>query len=112
MRRAIVRMDYLCSYCRKEFSTTADHVIPIKQGGLDKWFNLVGACKECNIEKGPRTPKQAGMKLHVPLRWFQPEPKVLPNISQTVRGPKRFDVEVKRLPDNRKVSPIAVMMIK
>jgi hypothetical protein len=37
---------------------------------LTTWTNVVTACKPCNLRKGPRTPKDAGMKLlikpHVP----------------------------------------------
>lgn len=56
----------LCMYCGHEYPEsllTRDHVIPISQGGRDKWSNVVSSCKACNTRKGGRTPEQAGMPL-------------------------------------------------
>jgi len=55
-----------CQYCGKRFPTSElslDHVIPRSLGGLSAWDNIVCACTTCNVKKGGRTPKQAGMKL-------------------------------------------------
>lgn len=55
-----------CQYCgRKESlsSFTYDHVVPIAQGGITCWTNIVVACMPCNQRKGDRTPLQAGMRL-------------------------------------------------
>jgi len=55
-----------CQYCGKNLAfneVTIDHVIPKSQGGPMHWHNVVLACQPCNNGKGPRTPKQAGMKL-------------------------------------------------
>ncbi len=60
------RDDYRCLYCGVQFDhdeLTRDHVIPRTQGGLDRWENVVAACKRCNHGKGGRTPEQAGVKL-------------------------------------------------
>lgn len=44
-----------CFYCGKiKDRMETDHIIPIKQGGLEVWWNLRKACKECNLAKGPR----------------------------------------------------------
>tara|TARA_B100000315_G_C14146848_1_gene393888 strand:- start:244 stop:519 length:276 start_codon:yes stop_codon:yes gene_type:complete len=40
-----------------------DHVRPISRGGVDKWQNVVSACRRCNHHKGNRLPEEAGMQL-------------------------------------------------
>lgn len=60
------RDDHYCMYCGNKFSDktlTRDHVIPISQGGANKWNNVVAACQRCNNHKGGRTPEQANMEL-------------------------------------------------
>ena len=55
-----------CQYCGKRFPTSElslDHVVPRMMGGKATWENIVCACARCNVKKGGRTPKQAGMKL-------------------------------------------------
>ncbi len=55
-----------CQYCGKHFPTSElslDHVIPRSMGGMATWDNIVCACTRCNVKKGGRTPKQAGMLL-------------------------------------------------
>jgi 5-methylcytosine-specific restriction endonuclease McrA len=55
-----------CQYCGKRFPMTElslDHVIPRTMGGKATWENIVCACTGCNVRKGGRTPKQAGMLL-------------------------------------------------
>jgi 5-methylcytosine-specific restriction endonuclease McrA len=68
-RRNILERDrQTCQYCdRKGDQLTLDHVIPRSRGGGDTWENLVAACVRCNVKKGNRTPKEAGMIL-----LFQP----------------------------------------
>jgi len=62
-----VRDQFVCQYCGKKISDktqlTRDHVIPRSYGGDTSWKNCVTCCKKCNLNKGGRTPKQAGMKL-------------------------------------------------
>ncbi|MCR9220029.1 MAG: HNH endonuclease [Alphaproteobacteria bacterium] len=56
----------LCQYCGDDFSAhdlTFDHVVPRSQGGVTSWANVVSACGPCNLRKGGRTPRQAGMPL-------------------------------------------------
>ena len=55
-----------CQYCGRRFPTrelSLDHVVPRSMGGKSNWTNIVCACVECNVKKGGRTPKLAGMKL-------------------------------------------------
>jgi 5-methylcytosine-specific restriction endonuclease McrA len=66
-RRNLFARDHnQCQYCGKKFPTTElslDHVVPRAQGGKTTWENIVCACVACNVRKGGRTPKQAGMLL-------------------------------------------------
>lgn len=44
-----------CFYCKEHKDEMQyDHVYPIALGGTDHWFNLVRACKSCNMAKGVR----------------------------------------------------------
>ncbi len=55
-----------CQYCGKKFATTElslDHLVPRSRGGLANWENIVCACLRCNVRKGGRTPREAGMRL-------------------------------------------------
>ncbi|MBN2312858.1 MAG: HNH endonuclease [Sedimentisphaerales bacterium] len=65
-RNIFARDKNKCQYCGKHFPTSElslDHVIPRTQGGKTTWENIVCACAACNVKKGGRKPKQAGMKL-------------------------------------------------
>jgi hypothetical protein len=65
--RTLFRRDAnVCMYCADRFSTselTRDHIMPLSQGGTDRWSNVVTACRRCNNHKGGRTPEQANMQL-------------------------------------------------
>ena len=65
-RNIFARDENICQYCGRRFPTTElslDHITPTCLGGGTSWDNLVCACVRCNVKKGGRTPKQAGMKL-------------------------------------------------
>ena len=66
-RRNIFARDHnQCQYCGKKFPTSElslDHIVPRSQGGLATWENIVCACVACNVRKGGRTPREAGMTL-------------------------------------------------
>ncbi len=65
-RNIFARDNNQCQYCGKKFPTTElslDHVVPRSQGGQSSWENIVCCCLGCNVRKGGRTPKQAGMTL-------------------------------------------------
>ncbi len=65
--RYLFRRDgHFCMYCGGCFTDrelTRDHIVPKVQGGVDRWHNVVAACRRCNHFKGGRTPEQAGMEL-------------------------------------------------
>ena len=65
-KNVLLRDRYRCQYCGKEFTPallTLDHVVPTSQGGKTQWDNVVTACKTCNVRKGNRKPREAGMAL-------------------------------------------------
>lgn len=63
-RRNILHRDrYACQYCGKKSDLTIDHIIPRSRGGKDTWDNVAVACLRCNVNKGSRTPKEAGLEL-------------------------------------------------
>ena len=67
-RNSFARDGGRCQYCGKKFPTpelSLDHVIPRTQGGKTTWENIVCCCLKCNVQKGGRTPHQAGMTLIV-----------------------------------------------
>ncbi len=86
-RNIFARDGNLCQYCGKRFSTSElslDHVLPTCLGGGTSWENLVCACVKCNVRKGGRTPKQAGMKLICkPVR-----PRCSPMLTVKLGNPK------------------------
>ena len=60
-----LRDRFACQYCGRTLPTqelTFDHVIPRSRGGLSTWENVVTACAPCNLSKGGRTPREAGMQ--------------------------------------------------
>lgn len=66
-RSNILRRDqYCCQYCGIDMTdktATIDHVVPKSKGGGSTWVNMVAACRDCNLSKGNRTPKEAKMEL-------------------------------------------------
>jgi 5-methylcytosine-specific restriction endonuclease McrA len=65
-KNVLVRDVFTCQYCGHYFASnelTVDHVIPKVQGGENRWNNVVACCRICNVKKGGRTPRQAGMSL-------------------------------------------------
>jgi hypothetical protein len=54
LRLEVLERDgYVCQYCGG-YATTADHLIPLKAGGLTVPENLVAACARCNFSKQDR----------------------------------------------------------
>jgi len=65
-RNIFARDKSRCQYCGKRQRTSElslDHVVPKSMGGKSVWDNIVCACAKCNVKKGGRTPRQAGMTL-------------------------------------------------
>jgi 5-methylcytosine-specific restriction endonuclease McrA len=61
-----LRDGFTCQYCNKVFQRAQlnlDHVVPRSQGGRTSWENVVCSCVRCNLNKGGRTPAQAGLRL-------------------------------------------------
>jgi 5-methylcytosine-specific restriction endonuclease McrA len=58
-----LRDEFACQYCGARGELTFDHVIPRSSGGRTTWENVVAACGPCNLRKGSKTLRQAGMKL-------------------------------------------------
>lgn len=66
----------VCAYCGHQFSPdvlTIEHIQPKSKGGLNRWMNVVTACKPCNQKKSFRTPEEARMPLlylpYIPNRF-------------------------------------------
>lgn len=49
---------------------TVDHILALINGGSNDMSNLVGCCESCNGRKSNLSVKEAGMVLHMPLRFF------------------------------------------
>lgn len=63
-RNVFHRDSHRCQYCgRSEDRLSIDHVVPRSRGGLDAWENVTTAYLPCNVRKGNRTPREAGMPL-------------------------------------------------
>ena len=70
-RNVLVRDGFQCAYCGKRGDRLSiDHIIPKSRGGSTDFDNCVAACHRCNLKKGGRTPREAGMFLQ--KRPFQP----------------------------------------
>jgi len=68
-----LRDGFRCQYCGTGHDLTFDHVVPRAYGGRTTWDNVATACAPCNLRKGGRTPREAGMALaiapHRPDSW-------------------------------------------
>jgi len=65
-RNLLIRDKHRCQYTGKKVTmknATIDHVFPKSRGGKTTWDNVVIASFEANIQKGNRTPEEAGLKL-------------------------------------------------
>lgn len=58
-----LRDEFCCQYCGSKGDLTFDHVLPRARGGITSWENVVAACSPCNLRKGSKTLKQAGLRL-------------------------------------------------
>ena len=58
-----LRDGFLCQYCGSKGDLTFDHVMPRASGGVTSWENVVAACSRCNLKKGSKSLRRAGMSL-------------------------------------------------
>lgn len=61
-----LRDRFTCQYCGDRLASrdlTFDHVIPKARGGRTNWENVVAACGDCNLLKGPFLPHECHMTL-------------------------------------------------
>ena len=58
-----LRDHFSCQYCGFKGDLTFDHVVPRASGGVTSWQNVVAACSPCNLKKGSKSLKRAGMSL-------------------------------------------------
>ena len=96
-----LRDRFRCVYCGSHRELTFDHVVPRSQGGRTSWENVATACAPCNLKKGGRTPRQAGMQIHRepirPTSWqLQDHGKSFPPnyLHQSWRDYLYWDVEL------------------
>lgn len=88
-----------CCYCAKRFASSElnlEHVVPRSRGGTTDWSNIVTACVPCNLRKGNRLPREAGMRLVVPIS----RPKMSQGVVLQVRSPVRMRRCWQRFVDN------------
>jgi len=57
-----LRDGFECVYCASPDELTFDHLIPRRLGGKTSWTNIVAACSSCNLRKGGRLARDAGMR--------------------------------------------------
>ena len=63
-----LRDEFCCQYCGKKGDLTFDHIVPRASGGTTSWENVVAACSPCNMRKGSKSLRRAGMSLRKPTR--------------------------------------------
>lgn len=63
-KNVFIRDNRRCQYCGTSENLSIDHVIPSSRGGKSSFLNCVVCCVNCNLHKGNKTLREAGMKLH------------------------------------------------
>ena len=61
-----LRDEFTCQYCgvqKPAKELTFDHVVPRSRNGRSSFANIVASCGRCNLRKGNKTVREAGMKL-------------------------------------------------
>lgn len=72
-----LRDEFKCQYCGSKGEMTFDHIIPRSKGGKTTWKNVVASCQKCNLMKGSRSLKKAGLNLKQQPK--KPDPEYLRN---------------------------------
>lgn len=57
-----LRDRFTCQYCGSHEDLTFDHLVPRSRGGQTRWDNITTACAPCNLRKGGKMPRDAGMQ--------------------------------------------------
>lgn len=106
-RNIFLRDAYTCQYCAKRSSArdlNLDHVMPRSRGGPTTWENVVCSCRVCNLEKGGRTPAEAGMKLL--RRPARPRWSPVLALAFTPARPKEWEPFLSTLPGARELEQL------
>lgn len=79
-----------CAYCGDPNPRTIDHVDPeLPRGGLEEQDNLVRCCRQCNSEKGNRTPDAwKRWRLANGMAWPPQPSDTRPHIPERLSGVK------------------------
>lgn len=106
-RNIFLRDAYTCQYCARRSSArdlNLDHVMPRSRGGPTTWENVVCSCRVCNLEKGGRTPAEAGMKLL--RRPARPRWSPVLALAFTPARPKEWEPFLSTLPGARELEQL------
>ena len=72
-----LRDEFKCQYCGSKGDMTFDHIVPRSKGGRTTWENVVASCQKCNLRKGKKSIKNAGLSLR--QKPIKPDPEYLRN---------------------------------
>lgn len=98
VRVLILILDPVCMWCRKQPSTTVDHVRPVNRGGTNSLLNLVGACVPCNSIKSDFMPQELGWILRLPQRAFVLPAHLGRQYSTDIKPPKQTAPKKPQIP--------------
>ncbi|MGQ7793821.1 HNH endonuclease [Faunimonas sp. B44] len=56
-----LRDRFQCQYCGSPDDLTFDHLVPRSRGGQTTWGNVITACSPCNLRKGNKSCRDAGL---------------------------------------------------
>jgi 5-methylcytosine-specific restriction endonuclease McrA len=62
-KNVFIRDNHTCQYCGTRDNLNIDHVVPRSKGGKTNFANCVVSCINCNVKKGSKTLREAGMHL-------------------------------------------------
>ena len=92
-KNVLIRDRFMCVYCGKSNKhMTIDHVIPKSKGGKTDFDNCVACCRDCNVKKGSRSPREARLRLI--KRPYQPTISEFIRIRLEQSGAYTFLVEL------------------
>ena len=89
---AVLRQNYQCHYCLDGIThktATADHMVPLCEGGEHSDANIVASCKPCNLAKGAMAYRQ-----FLAIIWGESMPSLF-------TGPKLCTAWIRRFMNER-----------